>query len=85
MKKCFSTAIGLRYRENVDPAPSVTIKGFNFEADEIVRVAERFGIPVVEKPEVARGLRFFDEGEEIPEELYEAVAIILNGIEKAKK
>lgn len=83
-KSSYQCAIGLAYRENKDAAPTLSVKGAYFDADEIVKVAERFGIPVVEKPELVRGLKYFSEGEEIPEELFEAVAIILNGIELAK-
>ncbi len=84
-KKKYQKAVGLRYDACDDSAPAVSVKGEAFEADEITKIANRFGVPVVGRPELAASLSQVQEGESIPEELYEAVAIILSGIENAKK
>jgi type III secretion system FlhB-like substrate exporter len=46
-------------------------------ARQIVEAARAYGIPVVRDVPVARALRELEVGEQIPEELYEAVAEIL--------
>ena len=77
-KVVYSHAAGLRYEAEVDSAPSVVVKGEGYEADEIVRLARRFGVPVVEEAELSELLSGIPLDEQIPEDLYEAVAIILS-------
>ena len=77
----YRRVVGLSYGGTEAETPAVTIKGEHFEADELVKIAKRFGIPVVEKGEVARALDALEEGQEIPESLYEAVAVILSSLE----
>ncbi len=78
----YKLAIGLEYEENGEAAPRLGVKGENLIADEVVKVARRFGIPVVEKADLAKSLTALELEEEIPESLYQAVAVILNEIGK---
>ena len=78
----YKRVVGLEYDSSRDDAPGISVKGIHFEADELVKIAKRFGIPIVEKKEVAQALDAFEEGQCIPEELYEAVAVILSNLEK---
>ena len=77
--------VGLRYEDAVSHAPTISIKGVAFEADEVLKIAARFGIPVVERAELVKGLDHLDEDEEIPEQLYEAVALLLGDLERINK
>lgn len=70
-------ATALRYKEEDDQAPLVVAQGQGELARQIVEAARAYGIPVVRDVPVARALRELEIGEEIPEELYEAVAEIL--------
>jgi flagellar biosynthetic protein FlhB len=71
-------AVALRYRENVDRAPVVIAKGQDFLAQRIKQKAAELGIAVVENKPVARALYAACEiDDEIPPELYQAVADIL--------
>ncbi|MCB0353130.1 MAG: EscU/YscU/HrcU family type III secretion system export apparatus switch protein [Bdellovibrionales bacterium] len=79
----YNRAVGLEYRAKDEQAPTVSIKGDAVSADQVVRIARRFGVPVVEEPELARALSLLQEEEEIPEELFEAVAIILHRLRTA--
>ena len=81
MKRRFSKAIGLEYG-NDQHTPAVTIKGDALDADTIVGLARQFGIPVVERGELAKALDSLEVGEEIPEALYRAVAVVLSELEK---
>ncbi len=72
-------AVALKYDPN-DPhrAPIVVAKGMDLIAQNIKRVAAEADVPVIESPPLARSLhRMVEIGDEIPEELFEAVAKIL--------
>ncbi|MEZ6018777.1 MAG: flagellar biosynthesis protein FlhB [Planctomycetota bacterium] len=72
-------AVALRYEQNgADRAPYVVAKGMDQVALNIRRVATENGVPIVEDPPLARGLhRMVEIGDEIPVELFEAVARVL--------
>lgn len=72
-----SVAIGLAFNAEVDGAPNISIKGKHATADRIVAAARRYGVPVVPKAYLAKALDALETDEEIPEDLYEAVAVIL--------
>lgn len=70
-------ATALRYEEEQDAAPVVVAQGQGELARQIVEAARAYGIPVVHDVPMARALRELEVGDEIPEELYQAVAEIL--------
>jgi flagellar biosynthesis protein FlhB len=71
-------ACALRYDEvDGDEAPVVVANGEGELADQIVRAAHDYGVPVLRDVPLARALRELEVGEAIPEALYEAVAEIL--------
>lgn len=70
-------AVALRYREGVDSAPVVTASGRGWLAERIIQVARQNGIPVYEDKSLAGLLKIIHVDEEIPVELYEAVATVL--------
>ena len=77
-KKRTKSATGLAYQEaGLVNAPHVSVHGQQLLADEIVRIAKRFNVPIVEDAQLAQALGKLDVDVEIPEELYESVAVIL--------
>jgi flagellar biosynthetic protein FlhB len=71
-------AVGLTYDPDTAGAPEVTIKGMRKRALRIKAMARENGIPIVENPPLARALHSSVEvEEEIPSELYPAVAALL--------
>ncbi len=79
-------AVALRYRENADRAPVVVAKGQDFLAQRIKQKAAELGITVVENKPVARALyAACDIDDEIPAELYQAIADILIYVYKTIK
>lgn len=71
-------AVALKYEPEEREAPYVVAKGVDNIAKRIIEIAKENDVPIVEKPEVARELyRLVDIDEEIPENLYKAVAEIL--------
>jgi flagellar biosynthetic protein FlhB len=71
-------AVALGYDEASDPAPRVLAKGVDAIAARIRERAREYGVPIVEKPALARLLhRECEIGRHIPAALYEAVAEVL--------
>ncbi len=72
-------AVALKYdREGEGGAPTVVAKGNRLWADKVLEAAKHYGIPIVRNVPLAQALDKLDVGEEIPEELYEAIAEVLN-------
>ncbi|MCD4655806.1 EscU/YscU/HrcU family type III secretion system export apparatus switch protein, partial [bacterium] len=70
-------AVALEYREATGSAPRVIAKGAFESAAEIRRLAAKFKVPVVRHPPLARQLFLLMIEEEIPLELFRAVAELL--------
>jgi flagellar biosynthetic protein FlhB len=71
-------AVALAYKQEEHEAPLVLAKGRDFLALKIKEAAAEHGIEMVENVELARSLyQFCEVGDEIPAELYQAVADIL--------
>ncbi len=58
-------------------APRITAAGSGLTADEIIRIAMEHGVPLQSDPILVEALAQIPIGDEIPEELYIAVAEIL--------
>lgn len=71
-------AVGIAYREVPGETPSIVVQSSAVQADEAVRIARRFGIPVVDDSALARSLSALELDSEIPPSLFKAVAIILS-------
>jgi len=79
-------AVAIRYTPGEDRAPVVLAKGQRLIALRIREIARENGVLIHEDPPIARSLfKTVDIGEEIPENLYKAVAEILALVEKFKK
>ncbi len=64
-------AVALKYDQTKMRAPKLVAKGADFMAQRIRSLASEAGIPIVERPSVARAIyRMVEVGEEIPEEFY---------------
>ncbi|MCC6240751.1 MAG: flagellar biosynthesis protein FlhB [Phycisphaerales bacterium] len=71
-------AVALKYDADRMRAPRVVAKGADFLAMRIREIAAIHGIPILERPPLARGLyKLVDVGQEIPEQFYTAIAEIL--------
>jgi len=68
-------AIALKYDEV--NAPKLTAKGELGIADEIIKIAEEFGVPLYENSELVNILAKLELGDEIPEVLYRVIAEII--------
>lgn len=73
-------ATALRYDSERDEAPTVVASGQGAFARQLVDAARAYGIPVVRDVPIAHALKGLGAGDEIPEELYEAVAEILREV-----
>jgi len=71
-------AVALKYDAATMDAPTVLAKGADLLCEKIKALAREHGVPIVERPELARTLYASVEvGQTVPEALYVAVAEIL--------
>jgi flagellar biosynthetic protein FlhB len=78
-------AIALEYKPESMTAPRVVAKGRDLIAEKIKALGREHDIPTVENVPLARALyRLVDVGQEIPMELYKAVAEVLAYVYKVR-
>ena len=70
-------AVALRYAPERPGAPRVTATGSGRTAERIVALAQEAGVDLVEDPDLLELLARVPVGEQIPAELFQAVAEIL--------
>jgi flagellar biosynthesis protein len=70
-------AVALRYKPGEDAAPRLTAKGKGAVAERIVELARRHGVPIRQDRNLVEVLSRLDLEQEIPPQVYRAVAEIL--------
>lgn len=85
MKHKTEKAAALKYRHGKDSAPKLVAKGRGKVAEKIIEIAKTHGIPVQEDKDLVEFLSALDLYQEIPPELYRAVAEILAFVYSLKK
>ena len=75
-------AAALEYRKGVDNAPKVTATGKGLIAERIIELAREHGVPIREDKNLVEVLSTIGLYQEIPPELYRAVAEVLAFIYK---
>ncbi|KFE71783.1 type III secretion system export apparatus subunit SctU [Hyalangium minutum] len=71
-------AVALKYDREKDGAPRVLAKGLDSKAEQIKALAKAADVPLLRNVPLAHALLRVDVGQDIPEELYDAVAEVLN-------
>lgn len=71
-------AVALKYRKEQDGAPRVVAKGVRVKAEKIKEIARQAGVPIMRNVPLAHALNRLEVGDEIPEQLYDAVAEVLS-------
>lgn len=75
-------AAALEYERGLDAAPTIVAQGQGMMAQKIISLAQKNGVPVHEDRNLIEILSTIDLYEEIPSELYKAVAETLAFIYK---
>jgi len=71
-------AVALRYDAKTMEAPILLAKGADHMAQRIIQIGRSYGIPIVQRPQIARAIfAAVKPGQPIPEGLYMAVAEVL--------
>lgn len=70
-------AVALRYDRKTMNAPQVVAKGADLMAAQIREIAREAGVPIKRDVALARALYELEVNSEIPEHLYEAIAVVL--------
>jgi type III secretion system FlhB-like substrate exporter len=76
-KERFLEAAALSFSHGEAEPPEIAAVGREAMASQIVAIARRHGIPVVEEPELCGALCELPLDEQIPSSLFEAAAIVL--------
>jgi len=76
-KRETTIAATLKYDGKSNSAPKVTARGRGAIAEKIIELAKKHKVPIKEEPALAQILSRLDIDEQIPSELYKAVAEIL--------
>lgn len=81
-------ATALKFNPDVDAAPQLIAKGVGLIAENILKRAEVYDIPVYKDERLSQQLRQLELGEQIPVELYEVVAevlVFIGSVDQKKK
>jgi len=78
-------AVALQYDHENDSAPRVIAKGVDGVAEELKKIAKESDVAMLRNVPLAHALLRVDVGEEIPEDLYDAVAEVLNFVYELKQ
>ena len=73
-------AVALSYDKSKDGAPKVVAKGERYLADEIIRIADKYDIPITKDEDMIGMLDTIEVNQEIPPQMYKAVAEIFSFI-----
>lgn len=73
-------AVALRYKPGEDNAPKVAAKGRGYLAEKILEMAREHKVPIREDKNLIQILSHLELEQEIPSEVYRAVAEILSFI-----
>ena len=76
-KRATKKAVALRYDKTRDEAPRVTASGQGRIAENIIEIAKAHGVPVKDDPDLVEVLSSLEIDQEIPPEIYVAVAELL--------
>lgn len=75
-------AIALEYNDKKDSAPQVTAKGKGVTAQKIIEIAELNDIPIKKDEDLLELLSKVELDQEVPAEMYKAVAEVFHYIYK---
>lgn len=79
-------AVAIKYDKEKGKAPRVVAKGVRIHAEKIKELAKQYGVPILRNVPLAQALNNkLEIDEEVPEELYEAVAEVLAFVYKLKE
>ncbi|MBE9531395.1 MAG: EscU/YscU/HrcU family type III secretion system export apparatus switch protein [Proteobacteria bacterium] len=78
-------AAALKYNAGEDASPKMVAKGRGLMAERIIELAKECGVPVHEDSELVEVLSALELNEDIPADLYKAVAEVLAFIYKLQK
>ena len=76
----FKKAVALKYDKTKDLAPKTTAKGQGSIARQIIKIAQQNDIPIKQDEDLVQMLSQIELNQNIPEELYQAVAELFNFI-----
>lgn len=77
-------AAALHYEYGKGGAPTLVAKGQGYVADKILASAQQHGVPIHHDPALVDALSRLDLGQQIPTELFSAVATVIAFVYRLK-
>jgi len=80
------SAVALRYQPEapfLDSAPRLVAKGQGYLAERILELARKHGVPIQRDPDLLATLEPLDVNRLIPQDLFQAVAVVLAALYRA--
>lgn len=84
-KRYIKKAVALKYDRQKDDAPKIAAKGQGKIAEKIIELAKKYDILIKDDPDLIEVLSSLDINQEIPSEIYVAVAELLAFVYAANK
>jgi flagellar biosynthetic protein FlhB len=78
-------AVAIKFDQEKDKSPKVVAKGMRKHAEKIKEIAKHYGVPILRNVPLAQALNKLEIDEEIPEDLFEAVAEVLAFVYKIRE
>lgn len=78
-------SVALRYDPQLEAAPVIIAKGKGYLAEKIIALANEHGIHVQQDPALVELLMDCDINEQIPPQLYQAVAAVLGAVYRVNR
>ncbi len=85
MENKLRKAAVLKYKHQIDRAPRLVAKGKGMVADRILELARKHRIPIQSDPALVEVLSQLDIDQEIPPDLYRAIAQVLAYVYRVTK
>ncbi len=74
-------AVGIYFKTGETPLPKITVKGADKNAQKIINIAQKAGIPVIENVKLAQSLHKKGEDDDfVPPDLLPSVAAVLRWV-----
>lgn len=78
-------AVALRYEPGETALPMIVAKGMDEQAAVIRHLAKEHNVPIIGNPPLARALHKIPLDQPVPEELFEAVAVVLRWVAEVEQ
>ena len=85
MRETKEKAVALKYDKESNSAPKVTAKGEGYTAENIIKIAKTYNIPIKKDEDLVEMLSKLEVDREVPSEMYKAIAEVFSYVYRLTK